>query len=820
MKSFFLFLTLACFALGPVVGQTPVDLNLSNYCSKVFVGENMEVSLYTPRMFRIRTSDLEGEKFPPEYEIPFVIGKLENWDPVEYKHWEDQQYDYITTGFIRILISKATQDWTVWSACGEEQIYPSEGRTTGMFRDGYSVFDNVSAFNERNNNNRYTHWFYNPSSGRYVDTYLHEDLIFDTYFIYGPDFPSLFSQYNSLVGPEPLLPLKAYGTFHMQHLICEGSQDELLAYARKLRQKDLPCDVLIIADEWGDGCPGGGGDEYWGQIEWYENYTRPLTVKAMCDSLEAMHFDVMTIHHSAPDFVHREENTPRRIREWTSRIYDEKLWWEKMEEQYDIGVNGTWQDTRQNDITDGVIWTHTQEYLGPEQRVLFNGARKMMLFNYWDADGRDNTIAANNLIGSRRYPFRWTGDTENTYAELRYHINAITNTHGSMKGVSYLTCDDFGKDWRVHARFNQFLDFLAVSRTHAYRPWQFIISNEEWDELLKEEGYGSVQDYIPPSNHTSQNPRQQLNVGYESVQDYIPSPDDASHNPQRPLNTVKREIMEKLTDEGTCRIKTAENSIRKHRKLRYRLLPYIYSTAYVNYFTGMPICRPMLLAFPEDSRCKQDQFPYQYMFGESILVAPVYGDLNTMEIYLPKGCNWVDYWDKKIYTGGQVLTYKTTDTEKLPLFVRSGAIIPMRKEQNWIEVGEIWDPLTLDIYPDTTSSFALYEDDGRTTYYQDGQFAKTVIDCSKTLSEISIVINKAEGDYNGKPNDRNFLLHLNMVEKPPKTISLNAEKIREVHDINSLENEFHGWTYDGDQGRVMIKLFNKSYEGSEIVVTL
>ncbi|MBL7114055.1 MAG: glycoside hydrolase family 31 protein [Bacteroidales bacterium] len=794
-SSILLFIVMACLAADQDTGQTLGDHNLSTYCSKVLVGHDMEVSLYTSRMFRIRTSNLEGEKFPPKYEIPFIIGKLEKWDPVEYSHWEDGQYDYIETEVIRILISKANLDWTVWSKGGERQIYPSEGRITGLFRDGYTVFDNASAFNEHNNNNRYTHWFYNPSTGRYVDTYLHEDLIFEQYFIYGPDYPALFSQLNELIGPEPLLPLKAYGTFHMQHLICEGSQEQLLAYARKLRDKDLPCDALIIADEWGDGCPGGGGDDYWGQLDWYENYTKPLSVKGMCDSLDAMHFDVMTIHHSAPDFVHRAENTPRRIREWTSRVYDENLWWEKMEEQYDQGVDGTWQDTRQNDITDGVIWAYTQEYIGPENRVLFNGCRKMMLFNFWDIDGRDNTIAANNLIGSRRYPFRWTGDIENSYAELKYQINAITNTHGSMKGVSYITCDDFGKDWKVHARFNQFLDFLPVSRTHAYRPWQFILSDEEWEHLFKEEGY-------------------------ESAEDYILFPDDASHNPMRPLSEVKREIMEKLTNKVTYDIKTAENSIRKHRKLRYMLLPYIYSTAYVNYLTGIPICRPMLLAFPEDSRCRQDHFPYQYMFGEYILVAPVYGDFNTMEIYLPSGNNWIDYWDKRMYEGGQLLTYKTSDVEKLPLFIRSGSIIPMRKEQNWIEKGEIWDPLIFDIYPDEVSTFTLFEDDGRTIYYQDGQFAETIFECSLKSSEISIIINKSEGDYNGKPDDRTFLFHLNMIESQPETIICNAEVLKEVPDLKKLDNELCGWTYNRDQGIVTIKLFGKASEKSEIIVSL
>jgi len=238
----------------------------------------------------------------------------------------------------------------------------------------------------------------------------------------------------------------------------------------------------------------------------------------------------------------------------------------------------------------------------------------------------------------------------------------------------------------------------------------------------------------------------------------------------------------------------------------------------MNHLTGMPICRPMLLAFPEDSRCRQDHFPYHYMFGESILVAPVYGDFNTMEIYLPPGNSWIDYWDKKIYSGGQLLTYETTDAEKLPLFVRSGSIIPMREEQNWIESGEIWDPLILDIYPDTVSKFELYEDDGRTIYYQDGHFAKTVFKCSKKSSVISIVINTSVGKYNGKPDERTFLLRLNMVEDPPGTVTLNAEKLKEVQGNKSLDDEIYGWTYDRPKEMVIIKLSCKTAKESEIIL--
>lgn len=777
-------------ASGIIFTPLPGNLDLNAYCTKIRIGDNTEVSLYSPRMFRIRTSMLQGEKFPPEYEIPFVIGKLENWKSVPFIQWEDDKYNYIETEVIRIKVRRTDNNWAVWTKDGIKKIYPSQGRIHGLFRDGYTVFDNTSAFGERNNNSRFTHWFYNPTTGRYVDTYLYEDLIYDQYFIYGPDYPSLFSQLNELLGPEPLLPLKAYGTFHMQHLICDGSQEQLLAYARKLREKDLPCDVLIVADEWGDGCPG-GIEKYWGQLDWYEKYTKPLSVKGMCDSLEAMHFDLMTIHHSAPDFPHRKLDTPKRIRDWTSRVYDEAYWWSKMEEQIDWGVDGTWQDTRQNDITDGVIWTHIQKYIGPESRVLFNGSSKMMEFNPFEYD-RDNTINANDLIGSRRYPFRWTGDVDNSYNELKFQINAITNQNGSMKGVSYITCDDFGKDWKVHARWNQFLDFLPVSRTHMYRPWQFILSNEEWNNLFKQEGFTNSDD----TSHFW----------------------DGSHNPMTPLNSVQRRIMEDMTDEKKYDVQTAENSIRKHRKLRYHLLPYIYSTAYENYLTGMPLCRPMLLAFPEDYRCKENMFPYQYMFGEVLLIAPVYGDFNTLEIYLPKGYNWIDYWDKRVYKGGQMITYDTSDPEKLPLFVRSGAILPMRKDQNWLDTGEIWDPLTLDIYPYGASKFVLYEDDKRTTYYQRGEYSKTSLSCLQDSVKTEIKIGESSGDYNGKPESRRIVIRVNQIFSEPAKVLLNSGICKKIDSEDKTDKELPNWYYDKKKNIVVVTARIPSSKETQIAI--
>jgi alpha-glucosidase (family GH31 glycosyl hydrolase) len=365
--------------------------NCAPYATKFLSGKDVEVSIYTPTMFRIRVSSLQGEKFPAEYEIPFVIGKVDSWPQVSARSWSDGDFDIIETSKLRIRISRVDHTWTVWSEAGERRIYPSDGPVYGIFRDGYTEFDSASALGQKTGYNRYAHWFYRPETKRYVDTYLGDDEIYDQYFIYGPDYPSLFSQLNELVGPEPLLPRKAFGFFQTEHIGCKGSQTQLMDIARKFRERHIPADTLILDYDWGDGCPGGDEDsKYWGQLEWSEGYKQPLSPSEMMAKLHEMHFDVMLIHHSVPDYQNRDQALKRDPEfTWTSHVYDAKYWWTKVREELDSGVSGTWQDTRKNDVTDSVIYGGLQDIFGESRRVLFMGNRDMMKENPWSM-GRDS----------------------------------------------------------------------------------------------------------------------------------------------------------------------------------------------------------------------------------------------------------------------------------------------------------------------------------------------------------------------------------------------------------------------------------------------
>jgi alpha-D-xyloside xylohydrolase len=136
-----------------------------------------------------------------------------------------------------------------------------------------------------------------------------------------------------------------------------------------------------------------------------------------------------------------------------------------------------------------------------------------------------------------------------------------------------------------------------------------------------------------------------------------------------------------------------EEIARRYLKLRYRLLPYIYSQAVKSAQNGLPLVRPMVLEFQSDptTHC----LDLQYMFGESFLVAPVVNRDGRCQVYLPQG-EWLDYWTKEVAIGPQWLDMQAP-LELLPLWVRAGSIVPLGPEMTHVEQ-KLLEPLTLELY--------------------------------------------------------------------------------------------------------------------------
>ncbi len=209
-----------------------------------------------------------------------------------------------------------------------------------------------------------------------------------------------------------------------------------------------------------------------------------------------------------------------------------------------------------------------------------------------------------------------------------------------------------------------------------------------------------------------------------------------------------------------------EDIIRKYLKLRYQLLPFLYTTLEEAHRTGVPVFRPLMLNYQDDpSTYNLDD---EFMIGDDLLVAPIVkADVTSRLVYLPKGI-WYDFWTNKQYEGGTMIR-ADAPLETVPLFVRGGAIIALGPEMNF--VGEkASDPIIFAIYPDEHGSAAttLYEDDGTSPAYERGIFRRTAISVTRHTGRYVARVSATEGNYN--PPERKF----RFVVKPTPAASVSV----------------------------------------------
>ncbi|HEX4770583.1 MAG TPA: TIM-barrel domain-containing protein [Bryobacteraceae bacterium] len=188
-----------------------------------------------------------------------------------------------------------------------------------------------------------------------------------------------------------------------------------------------------------------------------------------------------------------------------------------------------------------------------------------------------------------------------------------------------------------------------------------------------------------------------------------------------------------------------EDIIRKYIKLRYRLIPFLYSLVEQAHRTGLPVFRPLILNYQNDPNVFgiDDEF----MLGADLLAAPILKpDQDSRFVYLPKGI-WYDFWTKKQIQGGrQIKVDAPLDT--VPLFVRAGAVLPLGPEMSWSTEKPV-DPLTFLVYPDENGAAAgsIYEDDGVSRSYESGAFRRTAIHVERGANGFGVSLDKPDGSY-------------------------------------------------------------------------
>jgi alpha-D-xyloside xylohydrolase len=195
----------------------------------------------------------------------------------------------------------------------------------------------------------------------------------------------------------------------------------------------------------------------------------------------------------------------------------------------------------------------------------------------------------------------------------------------------------------------------------------------------------------------------------------------------------------------------AYRSMVYYDKLRYYLMPYTYSLAGLTYFNDYTIMRAMVMDFAGDNNVVS--IGDQYMFGPSLLVAPVYTyRARTHNVYFPSLNGWYDLYSGKYIDGGQTLEVDAP-YERMPLFVREGSIIPVGPEIQFTDEKPA-DPLTLFVYTGRDCAFTLYEDEGTNYNYEQGACSTIKFSYNNTTGELTI--GERKGEFEGMLKSRTF----------------------------------------------------------------
>ena len=185
-------------------------------------------------------------------------------------------------------------------------------------------------------------------------------------------------------------------------------------------------------------------------------------------------------------------------------------------------------------------------------------------------------------------------------------------------------------------------------------------------------------------------------------------------------------------------------------RLRYRLLPYVYSLAWKVTSDDYTIQRPLVMDFPQDTAVHE--IGDQFMFGPDLLVSPVLTEHATSRtVYLPAGASWYDFWTGERVAGGETLT-SPAPLDRIPLAVRAGSILPLGPAIEY--AGEATDPIELRVYPGADGDFTLYEDEGNSYRYEKGAYATVGIhwdDMKRTLT-----LGARQGSYREMPAKHTF----------------------------------------------------------------
>ena len=579
----------------------------------------------------------------------------------------------------------------VWNYRGESVDIAQENSNISVpmlvSTKGYGIFWNNASHSRFNN--RFANYLY--LSSEVAD-------VLDYYFIYGPDLDKVVAGYRELTGQAPMFGKWAYGFWQCKNRY--KSQDEILGVAHKYRKLHIPVDDIV--QDW-----------FWwnrkGEHVFNKNYPEP---KAMVDELHKEHFHLMisvwpffepgSAVYDEMDkrgwFVDKFKFAKPPYHTEGMAVYDatnpeaRKYYWSLMEKGlFNIGIDAWWLDTTE------------PETEGQEENILLS--HKLSI------GSGDRYV---NL-----YPLLTTGAVYNGQRGA-----------SDKKRVFILSRSAFGG-----------------SQRNAVTAWSGDINSD----------FLSLRRQIPAGLNYSISG---LPYWTTDIGGFV------SGNPDDP---AYRELFVRWFEYGTfCPIfrvhgtrKTDQNELWSYGpeaqkilvnfdRLRYRLLPYIYSLAWKTTSTSYTPMRPLAMDFLGDVRAENtgDQF----MYGPAFLVNPVTEPAaSTRRLYLPQA-RWYDFWSGISIDGGHTVD-AAAPLERIPLYVRAGSIVPMGPDEEWSDQRPA-DPIELRIYSGGNADFTLYEDENDNYNYEKGVYATIPIhwdDAKQTLN-----IGARQGKFPGMLEHRTF----------------------------------------------------------------
>lgn len=598
--------------------------------------------------------------------------------------------------------------------------------------------------------------FHDDAFGSYVWTDVATEL--DYYVIYGPEFDAIVREIRRLTGKAALLPRWAFG--YVQSKERYTCQDELIEVVREYRRRELPLDCIVL--DW-KSWPG----KLWGQKTLDpERFPDP---RHMIETLHELHARLMisiwpTMAPGGPDW---EEMHERGFLLGNQMTYDafnpeaRDLYWRQAERGlFRHGIDAWWSDATEPFEAD---W-RGEVKPEPEQRLCINvGAAKRYLdpelinaYSLVHAQGiyegqrsvtsekRVLNLTRSAMIGQQRYgTVTWSGDVTATWETLRRQIPAGLNFCAT--GLPYWTTDIGG--------------FFVKSRPDLWF-WR-----GDFDRGVDDPGY------------------RELYVRWFQYATFLPM--FRSHGTDTP-----REIW-RFGEPGDPEYDALVFFLR----LRYRLLPYIYTLA------GWTTHRDytMLRALPFDFRHDPNTYDVddQFMFGPAIMVCPVTEPMyylpggqpiecstQTRRVYLPAGCDWIDFWSGERLSGGQHIV-ADAPLARIPIYVRAGSIIPMAPSIAHADQVATC-PLEIHIYSGQDGTFTLYEDEGDGYNYEHGAFSMVSLTWEDRRHRL--IVGDRQGAYPGMPSAREMQLILGGIDRPVvETLRYEGQRIETILGAPGVE---------------------------------